>query len=116
MMISTSDSGPCVSVFRAHSALAARRKKSRERLADVRAAFKKCDTIKDSRLAIFCAGSLARMEAGARSDLDLFVDTGAGARLQIVHAADRAAKLSAFLYDALTHETIQRDLRRALLL
>lgn len=73
MMTLTSDGDPCVSVFRAHNALAARREKSRERLADVRAAFKECNTIKDSRLAIFCAGSLARMEAGAKSDLDLFV-------------------------------------------
>ena len=72
-MTLTSDGGPCVSVFRDHSALAARREKSRKRLTDVGAAFEKCSTIKKSGLAVFCAGSLARMEAGDKSDLDLFV-------------------------------------------
>lgn len=72
-MTLTSDGGPCVDALQAHGALAARREKSGKRLADVRAVFKKCSTIKATGLAIFCAGSLARMEAGDKSDLDIFV-------------------------------------------
>ena len=68
-----SDSGSCVDALQSHPGLAARRAESRARLANVRAAFQRLDIIKDRRLAIFCAGSLARMEAGAKSDLDLFV-------------------------------------------
>ena len=72
-MTLTSDGGGCVNVLRDHDALAERREKSGKRLASVRNAVEKCSTIKATGLAIFCAGSLARMEAGDKSDLDIFV-------------------------------------------
>ena len=74
-MTLASDDGPCVDALQSHPGLASRRAESRARLADVRDAFKDCDTIRNRSLAVFCAGSLARMEAGAKSDLDLFVTT-----------------------------------------
>ena len=72
-MTLASDGGPCAEALRGHRELAACRAHAENRLAGVRAAFQCLDIIKDRRLAVFCAGSLARMEAGSRSDLDLFV-------------------------------------------
>ena len=63
----------CFDALQGHPALAQRREQSKARLDEVRHAVKKCGIIRDQPLAIFCAGSLARMEAGAKSDLDLFV-------------------------------------------
>lgn len=66
-------SGACTSTLRQHRRLADRYSKSEARIAEVREAFAGYDLIKGHPLAIFCAGSLARMEIGAKSDLDLFV-------------------------------------------
>ena len=63
----------CVEAFSRHPALATRYARSRERLQQVRAAFAECESVRDGPLAIFCAGSLARMDVGAKSDLDIFV-------------------------------------------
>lgn len=81
-----SDGGRCIDTLRSHTGLASRRTKSEKRLDGVRAAFEKFDTIineissntphvgeKNRSLAVFCAGSLGRMEASDKSDLDLFV-------------------------------------------
>ena len=80
MSISTTTTvaqGPCLDALKHHPELAKRYAKSKKRLAEVRDAFVKCkvisDTIEEHPLAIFCAGSLARMEVGGTSDLDLFV-------------------------------------------
>ena len=43
----------------------------------MRRTFADCVNITDQPLAIFCAGSLARMEIGAKSDLDVFVTADA---------------------------------------
>ena len=65
--------GPCLDALKDHPALVRRYAKSKTRLAEVRDAFVKCEVIKEHPLAIFCAGSLSRMEVGDKSDLDLFV-------------------------------------------
>ena len=85
-MALASDGGRCIDTLRSHTGLASRRTKSEKRLDGVRAAFGKFDTIineissntpdvreKNRSLAVFCAGSLGRMEASDKSDLDLFV-------------------------------------------
>ena len=66
----------CIDRLQNH-ALAERYLKSQERLATVRRTFADCVNITDQPLAIFCAGSLARMEIGAKSDLDVFVTADA---------------------------------------
>ena len=66
----------CIDTLQNH-ALAERYLKSRERLTTVRTTFADCVDITDQPLAIFCAGSLARMEIGAKSDLDVFVTADA---------------------------------------
>ena len=63
----------CVDALQSHAALAERRRQSRTRLDHVRDALNASDVIRNQPLAIFCAGSLARMESGTKSDLDLFV-------------------------------------------
>ena len=63
----------CADTLRSHPALAERNQRSRKQLDRVRAALAKCDIVREHRLAIFCAGSLGRMDVGAKSDLDLFV-------------------------------------------
>ncbi len=71
---------PCLDALKRHPDLAGRYGRSKERLAKVRGAFENCNIIredvKEHPLAIFCAGSLARMEVGDKSDLDLFVTAG----------------------------------------
>ena len=44
----------------------------------MRAALSESDIVRSNPLAIFCAGSLARMESGTKSDLDLFVTAEGG--------------------------------------
>lgn len=80
-----SDSGYCADTLRNRTGLRNRREKSKKRLGDLRAALKDFDIIvnnilsntddgkKNRSLAVFCAGSLARNEAGDKSDLDLFI-------------------------------------------
>ena len=63
----------CVDALRSHPALRKRHRKSRTQLDRVRDALTECAFIRNQPLAVFCAGSLARMEAGAKSDLDLFL-------------------------------------------
>ena len=65
--------GPCLDALKRHPDLARRDAKSMRRLAEVRDAFVRCEVIKEHPLALFCAGSLSRMEVGNKSDLDLFV-------------------------------------------
>ena len=54
-------------------ALAERHSRSQVRIEEVRRAFARHDALSGHPLAVFCVGSLARMEIGAKSDLDLFV-------------------------------------------
>ena len=63
----------CFDALQSHAALAKRCQESRRRLDCVRDALNKSKIILSQPLAIFCAGSLARMESGKKSDLDLFV-------------------------------------------
>ena len=56
-----------------HPALKRRRTKSEEKLVDVRQCFNACDFLQGLSISVFCAGSLARLEFGCRSDLDVFV-------------------------------------------
>lgn len=72
----------CFDALQSHAALAKRRQQSRKRLDCVRDALKKSDIIRDKPLAIFCAGSLARMESGKKSDLDLFVTACGGGEVR----------------------------------
>ena len=68
----------CFDALQSHAALAERNRRSKARLGDVREALNESDLVRDKPLAIFCAGSLARMESGTKSDLDLFVTAKAG--------------------------------------
>ena len=63
----------CVTKCAEHSKLRARREKSTALLLRVREAFAAKDFFNDLPISVFCAGSLARQEVGAKSDLDLFV-------------------------------------------
>ncbi|NOY83994.1 MAG: hypothetical protein GXO96_04065, partial [Nitrospirae bacterium] len=56
-----------------HVSLAKRYSDSTDKLKCVREKFSNCDYFRDHSITIFCAGSLARMEIGVKSDLDLFV-------------------------------------------
>ena len=67
----------CFDALQSHAALAERSQQSRTHLDRVRNALNESDIIRDGPLAIFCAGSLARMESGTKSDLDLFVTADA---------------------------------------
>ena len=71
----------CFDALQSHAALAKRCQRSRRCLDCVRDALNKSDIIRDKPLAIFCAGSLARMESGKMSDLDLFVTASRGGDL-----------------------------------
>ena len=75
-MTLASDGGPCAEVLRGHRTLATRRAYAEKKLADVRAAFERRKVIQNRPVTVFCVGSLARMEAGIKSDLDLFVTAG----------------------------------------
>ena len=72
-MTRTTSLRSCIATLDEHRGLAARRTDSEHRLDEVRAAFKNCECIQNRRVAVFCGGSLARLEIGAKSDLDLFV-------------------------------------------
>ena len=63
----------CVTKCAEHSKLRGRREKSTALLLRVREAFAAKDFFNDLPISVFCAGSLARQEVGAKSDLDLFV-------------------------------------------
>ena len=62
-----------VSRLESHKKLQQRKKESLKRLEDVRDKFGKEECFQDCQIVIFCAGSLARLEFGKKSDLDLFV-------------------------------------------
>ena len=68
----------CFDALHSHDALAERNRRSGARLDSVREALNESPMVRDNPLAIFCAGSLARMESGRKSDLDLFVTAEAG--------------------------------------
>ena len=75
----------CFDALQSHAALAERHRQSRARLDRVREALNESAIVREQPLAIFCAGSLARMESGTNSDLDLFVtaaDPGGGGELR----------------------------------
>jgi predicted nucleotidyltransferase len=59
----------------AHPALAKRKAQSAARLASVRGRLAACPVLSGGGVTAFAAGSLARGEAGAASDLDIFVTT-----------------------------------------
>lgn len=80
-MTLASDGGSCADVLQGHRGLATRRAYAEKRLAEVRAAFEERKVIiHNRRVAVFCVGSLARLEASAGSDLDLFVTASEGDR------------------------------------
>ncbi|WP_020183558.1 nucleotidyltransferase domain-containing protein [Methylotenera sp. 1P/1] len=60
-------------ILESHSPLNKRRQCSLEKLDIVKKLANEDDTLKDDSLSIFCAGSLARLETGEKSDLDVFV-------------------------------------------
>ena len=75
----------CFDALQSHAALAERNRQSRARIDRVREALNESAIVREQPLAIFCAGSLARMESGTNSDLDLFVtaaDPGGGGELR----------------------------------
>ena len=72
-MATTPTATRCFDALHSHAALAERNRRSRARLDTVREALNESAIVRDNPLAIFCAGSLARMESGRKSDLDLFV-------------------------------------------
>jgi len=61
------------SILESHVALSKRRANSHAQLERVKNEANKESYLNDASLAVFCAGSLARLEAGEKSDLDLFV-------------------------------------------
>lgn len=63
----------CFDALQSHPSLTERRQRSQAHVDRVRRVLSESAIIRDTRLAIFCAGSLARMESGTKSDLDLFV-------------------------------------------
>jgi predicted nucleotidyltransferase len=75
------------SILCSHEALSRRRKNSLECLANVKIEAQKEIFFEESSVTIFCAGSLARLEVGEKSDLDLFV------------IADNDPKLESQLYE-----------------
>lgn len=77
-MATTPTATRCFDALHSHAALAERNRRSRARLDPVREALNESAIVRDNPLAIFCAGSLARMESGKKSDLDLFVTADAG--------------------------------------
>ena len=65
--------GRCTEALSEHAGLAARRSSSAKRLERVTQAFASNSFLRGLPITVFCAGSLARQEIGAKSDLDLFV-------------------------------------------
>ena len=63
----------CRALLEKHELLARRRERSAEHIARVRERFTSLDYLRNLPVSVFCAGSLARMEIGEKSDLDLFV-------------------------------------------
>ena len=70
---SPQQAGEATNALLAHSGLQARRKESVARYEQARAAFSESTYLTGLPISIFCAGSMARMEIGKNSDLDLFV-------------------------------------------
>ncbi len=65
-----------------HEGLAARRRRSAEQLHQVAQTFGASTFLDGLPISIFCAGSLARQEIGAHSDLDVFVTARRDPRLE----------------------------------
>ncbi len=61
--------------LQSHTRLAKRANKSRQKLELVRNKFEESGCFDDDKIMVFCAGSLARLEFGKKSDLDLFITT-----------------------------------------
>lgn len=61
------------SVLSSHVDMARRRKSSIEQLERLRVAFSREEVLRNANVTVFAAGSLGRLEAGANSDLDIFV-------------------------------------------
>jgi hypothetical protein len=59
----------CEDVLEQHSGLAKRREQSVTMLERARAEMVKCKTVRSPAIVVFCAGSIARLEAGKHSDL-----------------------------------------------
>lgn len=71
----------CISILNSHSALSIRRNNSLQRLAEVKVRASAEEFLNEPRITVFCAGSLARLEAGNKSDLDLFVTADGNGKL-----------------------------------
>lgn len=66
-------SNSCLEALNQHASLAERQRRSAERLETVRGEFARSKFLDGLPLSIFCAGSLARLESGTHSDMDIFV-------------------------------------------
>ena len=71
-----------ISILDSHPALLKRRKRAREQLAHIQKEFEGEEYFKGLPIAIFFAGSLARLEIGEKSDLDLFVTADEDSQLR----------------------------------
>lgn len=69
--------GFCTDALQAHDGLALRRLRSEEQLQEAARAFAASPLLSDLPVSAFCAGSLARREAGTKSDMDVFVTADA---------------------------------------
>ncbi len=63
----------CLTTLENHTELRVCRQHSEKRLEEIRAEFQGSQILRGHDLSIFCTGSLARREAGTKSDLDLFI-------------------------------------------
>ena len=72
----------CEEELKKHVLLAGRREQSVKQLERVQKSFSACKYFRGLPITIFCAGSLARMEIGTKSDLDLFVTAEKASKLQ----------------------------------
>lgn len=70
--------GHCENLLRSHPSLRDRREASERQIRKATELFAQSTFLADLPLAIFCAGSLARREVGAKSDLDVFVTADDG--------------------------------------
>lgn len=78
--------GPFINALKQHGALGTRHERSQEKLALVRQRVSDAGDLIDDEVCLFCAGSIARGEAGEKSDLDIFV------------TADRSPRTTSTLY------------------
>lgn len=67
----------CKTILAEHVALQTRRDRSKEQLVRVRSVFGESEFLTRLPISVFCVGSLARGEVGAKSDLDVFVTADA---------------------------------------